>query len=118
MDVYSHKFVLAGHMRDLERELALAKAEVERLRAAAADFHMAYRMKCDEETKALAVEVERLRAELARLKKLPSPLPSPLPLWDKGCSVCGIGSQSIPGVYGFVCVRGDCPTQFTCGVPK
>ncbi len=38
------------------------KAEVERLRADAADFHMAYRMKCDEETKAQAVEIERLRA--------------------------------------------------------
>ena len=39
-------------------------AEVERLRAEAASFHMDYRMKCDEETKRLAVEVERLRADL------------------------------------------------------
>ena len=57
-------------------------------------------------------EVERLRAELARLTKLPSPPP----LWDKGCPVCGIGSQ--PGVYGVVCARGDCPTRVTCGVTK
>jgi hypothetical protein len=35
MNVYSHKFVLAGPMRDLERELALAEAEIERLREAA-----------------------------------------------------------------------------------
>jgi len=33
MDYYSHQFVLAGNMRDLELELAAAKAEVERLRA-------------------------------------------------------------------------------------
>jgi hypothetical protein len=87
-------------------------AEVERLRADAADFHITYRMKCDEETKAKAVEVERLRAELARLTKLPSPPP----LWGKGCPVCGIGSQ--PGVYGVVCARGDCPTRVTCGETK
>lgn len=120
MDYYSHQFVLAGPMRDLERELAEAKAwkdavldeacivfvgsddprdcikqviqanvtialeplvsaeaerlvesgrqemkaENERLRADAADFHMKYRMKCDEETKAQAVESERLREAL------------------------------------------------------
>jgi len=40
------------------------RAEVEALRADAADFHMAYRMKCDEETKAQAVGIERLRAAL------------------------------------------------------
>jgi hypothetical protein len=34
MDYYSHQFVLAGNMRDLELELAAAEAEVERLRAA------------------------------------------------------------------------------------
>ncbi len=39
-------------------------AEVERRRAEAASFHMDYRMKCDEETKRLAVEVEGLRATL------------------------------------------------------
>jgi len=33
MDYYSHQFVLAGNMRDLELELAAAKAEVERLRS-------------------------------------------------------------------------------------
>jgi uncharacterized small protein (DUF1192 family) len=56
----------------------------------------------------LKAEVERLRAELARL----TTLPSPPPLWNKGCRVCGIGSQ--PGVYGVVCARGDCPTRVTC----
>ena len=40
------------------------RAENERLRAEAADFHGAYRMKCDEETKAQLVEIERLRAAL------------------------------------------------------
>lgn len=44
-------------------------AEVERLRAEAASFHMDYRMKCDEETKRLAVEVERLREENAELRR-------------------------------------------------
>jgi hypothetical protein len=57
-------------------------------------------------------EVERLRAELARLTKPPSPPP----LWGKGCPVCGMFSQ--PGVYGVVCARGDCPTRVTCGVTK
>lgn len=33
MDYYSHQFVLAGPMRDLERELTAAKAEAEALRA-------------------------------------------------------------------------------------
>jgi hypothetical protein len=41
-----------------------AADELERLQAAEADFHMAYRMKCDEETKAQAVEIERLTAAL------------------------------------------------------
>jgi hypothetical protein len=43
------------------------RAEVERLRSDAADFHMAYRMKCDEETKAKAVDVERLRGVLTAI---------------------------------------------------
>jgi len=47
-----------------------ARAEVERLRADAADFHMAYRMKCDEETKAQAVEIEMLRADAERYRWL------------------------------------------------
>ena len=33
IDDYSHQFVLAGNMRELERELTAAKAEVEKLRA-------------------------------------------------------------------------------------
>jgi hypothetical protein len=96
----------------VEQNPAELRAEVERLRADAADFHMAYRMKCDEETIAQAVEIEKLREELARLTKLPPQRP----LWEKGCPVCGIGSK--PGVYGVVCVRGDCPTRVTCGVTK
>jgi len=36
-------------------------AELARLRAEAESFHMDYRMKCDEETKAQADEIERLR---------------------------------------------------------
>jgi hypothetical protein len=39
-------------------------AELARLRAAEANFHMEYRMRCDAETKAQAVEIERLRAAL------------------------------------------------------
>jgi hypothetical protein len=66
----------------------------------------------ERELTAANAEIERLRAELARLTKLPSPPP----LWGKGCPVCGIGSK--PGVYGVVCVRGDCPTRVTCGVTK
>lgn len=53
-----------GMQQDLAAERRKVKeqaAEVERLRAEAASFHMDYRMKCDEETKRLAVEVERLR---------------------------------------------------------
>ncbi len=60
----------------------------------------------------LRAEVERLRAELARLMKLPPPPP----LWGKGCPVCGIGSES--SVWGLVCCRGDCPNRVTCGEPK
>ena len=77
------------------------------------------------ELRRLRAEVERLRAELDRRTTL-NPAkemlgwtpkePSPLPLWGKGCPVCGIGSQ--PGVYGVVCARGDCPTRVTCGEPK
>jgi hypothetical protein len=59
------KTLLAG-LSELVERAEKAEAEVESLRADAADFHMAYRMKCDEETKAQAVEIERLRAELAR----------------------------------------------------
>jgi hypothetical protein len=39
-------------------------AELARLRAAEADFHMEYRLKCDVENKAQAQELERLRAVL------------------------------------------------------
>ena len=46
--------------------LRLMGAEIERLTANANNFHMAYRMKCDEETKAQAVEIERLRSQVWR----------------------------------------------------
>ncbi len=38
--------------------------ELARLRAEAASFQMAYRLKCDEETKAQAMEILRLRTAL------------------------------------------------------
>lgn len=47
------------------------RAEVERLRAERGTFYMDYRMKCDEQTKALHVEVERLRAALEPLARIP-----------------------------------------------
>ena len=53
----------AGHpfaRRCIEATLAAARAP---LLAQIADFHMAYRLKCDEETKALHAELERLRSE-------------------------------------------------------
>jgi outer membrane murein-binding lipoprotein Lpp len=57
-------------VRRLRAESNKMEAEVDRLRADAADFHMAYRMKCDEETKAQAVEIERLRADAERYRHL------------------------------------------------
>ena len=45
-----------------------AADEIERLRAERDSFYMDYRMKCDEQTKALHVEVERLRAERDALR--------------------------------------------------
>lgn len=45
------------------------RAEVEVLRKAEADFHMVYRMKCDEETKAQAIEIEWLRSVCDGLDK-------------------------------------------------
>jgi len=47
-----------------EREHAAAR-EIERLRAERESFYMDYRMKCDEETKRQAIEIEMLRADLA-----------------------------------------------------
>lgn len=45
--------------------VAALAARVAGLEKDAADFQMAYRIKCDEETKTQAVEIERLRAALA-----------------------------------------------------
>jgi hypothetical protein len=39
-------------------------SEIERLNVERDGFYMAYRMKCDEETKAQAMEIERLREAL------------------------------------------------------
>lgn len=49
------------HITTVEKALD----ELATLRAERDSFHMAYRMKCDAETKAQAVEIERLRAQLA-----------------------------------------------------
>jgi chromosome segregation ATPase len=46
--------------RELAQKLADRDAEIDRLRAEAESFHMDYRMKCDEETRAQAVEIEKL----------------------------------------------------------
>jgi cell division protein FtsB len=43
--------------------------EIVRLRAEAESFNMDYRLKCDEETKAQAVEIERLHAENEALRE-------------------------------------------------
>lgn len=53
-----------GELPDVRLDLAAAADEIERLRAEAASFHMAYRLKCDKETKAQAVKIGRLRAAL------------------------------------------------------
>jgi hypothetical protein len=62
-------FHMAYRMKCDEQTKAL-HAENEALRADAADFHMAYRMKCDEQTKALHAEVEALRADAERYRWL------------------------------------------------
>lgn len=53
-----------------DAELAALRAECERLKAERDDFHMAYRMKCDEETKSLHAECERLRKDAERYRWL------------------------------------------------
>lgn len=57
----------AGELPDVRRDLAAAADEIERLRAEAASFHMAYRLTCDDQTKAQAVEINRLRAALLNI---------------------------------------------------
>ncbi len=54
---------LRGIYTDFDKRARQAADTIERLTAEAASFHMAYRMKCDEETKAQAVEIERLIRE-------------------------------------------------------
>jgi len=60
------------------KDLGIAEFHAMQLRVAAmlrsldterADFHMAYRMQCDEETKRLHIENERLSARIAELEK-------------------------------------------------
>jgi hypothetical protein len=102
----------------VEQATAELRAEVERLREMAGKWESLFQAQArlsevaQKRAEKARAEVERLRAELARLTKLPSPPP----LWGKGCPVCGMFSQ--PGVYGVVCARGDCPTRVTCGVTK
>jgi hypothetical protein len=50
--------------RDMQQAVASKDAKIQQLMADAANFHMSYRMRCDEETKDQAVEIERLRDEL------------------------------------------------------
>jgi len=97
----------------VEQATADLHAEVEKLRA-----ELARMVRRAGQSKAHRDEVG---AELKRLTTLPcsaahAPPPPPPPLWSKGCPVCGIGCQS--GVYGVVCARGDCPTRVTCEVTK
>jgi hypothetical protein len=63
---------LVGTLAQAASQVSVAEAqtdaaELARLRGEAASFHMAYRMRCDEETKAQAVEIERLRGLLHEL---------------------------------------------------
>jgi hypothetical protein len=51
----------------ISRTAEEARKEIEQLRAEAAGFHMGYRTKCDEETKAQAVKIEQLAAALDEL---------------------------------------------------
>ena len=85
-------------------------AEVERLRAEAASFHMDYRMKCDEETKRLAVEVERLREENANLRTVMVAAAEEIHAhWDAHCDSEGYGpanlmrrlEEGVPTEYGY-----------------
>ena len=61
------ELAIAEQLLRAERELAETRREVARLQRAEATFHQDYRQRCDVQTKALHVEVERLRAEVARL---------------------------------------------------
>jgi hypothetical protein len=55
--------LVAEETKDLREEMEAANERCEALEQEKADFHMAYRMKCDEETKALHVRCEALTAE-------------------------------------------------------
>jgi hypothetical protein len=55
--------------RDLNvRQCDANRQEIERMKADADSFHMQYRIKCDEETKALHAEIERLRKDVERYR--------------------------------------------------
>ena len=49
-------------LEDLERELTTAQARIAELEKDKADFHMQYRMKCDEETKRLELRIALLES--------------------------------------------------------
>ena len=58
--------------------------------------------------------ITALRAALAEPQEpAPMPLFPPVPLWKRGCAVCGIGAGG--HAYGYACPRSDCPTRVTCG---
>jgi uncharacterized small protein (DUF1192 family) len=120
----------------VEQATAELRAEVERLRAECDESRVERDALVDATGSGLVLEaiqiirsdkaeVERLRAELERRTTLDPAkemlgwtpkLPSPPPLWGKGCPVCGLGAGGT--ATGYVCQRGDCPTRVTCGVPK
>jgi hypothetical protein len=132
----------------VEQATAELRAEVERLRADAADFHMAYRMKCDEKTKAQAVEVESLRAALNEIiryskgvhdcsleelvcdflkepKRTEPATPEDMAIYKRIADNyhrsigCPVCGLGADGTAtGYVCVRDDCPTRVTCGGMK
>ena len=69
-------WISAGFKPDREcvaaaRLLREQHEEIERLKAERNGFYMDYRVKCDEKTKAQAMEIERLRAALAAPKQEP-----------------------------------------------
>lgn len=56
-------------LQDAAADLEAQAAQIAELTAARDSFHMAYRMKCDAETKAQAEQIEALRADAERWQK-------------------------------------------------
>lgn len=64
------------------------------------------------------MRVSAIIALKAALAEPPGSIPQPerakrMAAQWRGCQVCGIGADG--KTYGYVCPRGDCPTQVTCG---